>query len=180
MSDDLYQGVLNKILGFLSYRSRTRKELEQRIDRYLRSYKGLDIQELEATKCRVLDYLDQNKLIDDEGFAKLYIESKGRGKSILGKQAILYKLMQKGISKSDAKDYLDEALSVQDELIVAQKALHRKYKVSPLTIDGPPGKSDCRDFEIRKARDSMAKYLVGRGFSYDIARQAVDYLLKRP
>ena len=180
MSDDLYQGLLTKVLGFLSYRSRTRKELVQRIDRYQKSYKDIGIQELEDIKHRVLDYLDQNKLIDDEGFARLYIDSKGRGKSILGRQAILYKLIQKGIPKGDAKSYLDKSLSVQDELIAAKKVLDRKYKVPPVPIDGHLDKSDNRDLEARKTREAMARYLVGRGFSYDIAHQAVDYLLKRP
>lgn len=180
MDDAIYQKILNKVMFFLSYRPRTRKELTQRLGKYLKSEKSLSDGEKRIVVHQVLEYLDQNKLINDEEFAKLFIESKSRGKSVLGKRAILAKLMEKGVSKSDAGMYLDATVSEEDELVTANKALIHRFKVVAFAGPAPAKALQPELYNSRETRDSMAKYLVGRGFSYDIARQAVDYLLKRP
>lgn len=180
MGDATYQKILNKVMLLLSYRPRTRKELTQRLGKYLKSEKPLSDEEKKTVAHQVLDYLDQNKLINDEEFAKLFIESKSKGKSVLGKRAILAKLMEKGISKSDAGMYLDATVSEEDELTTANKALIRRFKIVAFAGPAPAKALQPELYSSPETQDSMAKYLVGRGFSYDIARQAVDYLLKRP
>ncbi len=180
VDDEIRQNILGKVMLFLSYRPRTRKELTQRLGRYLKSKKDLDDGTKEKIAHEVLDYLDHNKLINDEEFAKLFIESRSKGKSVLGKRAILAKLMEKGISKSDAGMYIDATVSEEDELNSAIKALIHKYKV--VAFAGPtPGKAvEPQMYNDPKTRDTMVKFLLTRGFSYDVAREAVDYLLKRP
>lgn len=176
----VYQRLLSKITLFLSYRPRTRKEVFERLGRYLKSEKSLTSEESATLAKRVVNYLDQNKLLNDKEFARLFIDSKSRGKNVLGRRAILRKLVEKGVSENDAKMYLDEFLSADSEFLAAQSILSRKFKTQVYSAFGHSDKSGARDLEIRKTKDSMVKYLVGRGFSCAVARQAIDYLLKRP
>lgn len=168
----------------MSYRLRTRQEVKQRLVKYLKSEKDLvdpkydDIKKQIAQE--ILDYIDQNKLVSDEEFAKLLIDSKTKGKSVLGKRAILAKLTQKGISKSDAGMFIDTTVSAQDELATAVKALINRYKISAFAGPAPSPSLEPQLYDTYKMRGNMANYLATRGFSYDIAKQAVDYLLKRP
>lgn len=162
-SEELKQKILSKVLMFLAYRTRTRKEILQRLEKYLKAEKGLDDGERADLTRYVFDYLEQNKLINDEQFAKLFIESKSKGKKVLGKRMILAKLMEKGISKDDAEMYLETTVSEGDEVEAAVKVLANKYKTSAV-------------YDPQK----MGRFLLSRGFSYSIVKQAVDYLLKRP
>lgn len=184
MHDEVYQKILNKVMLFLSYRPRTTQEVKQRLGKYLKSEKDLADPQYDELKKQItheiLDYLDQNKLVSDEEFAKLLIESKTKGKSVLGKRAILAKLMQKGISKSDAGMFIDTTVSTQDELNTAVKALIARYKITVFAGPTPSHALEPQLYDNPKTRGNMANYLATRGFSYDIAKQAVDYLLKRP
>jgi len=161
-NDEIKQKILGKVLMFLAYRVRTRKEVTQRLDKYLKSEKYVGDAVKEDITRQVLDYLEQNNLINDESFAKLYIESKTKGKSVLGKKAILVKLMERGISKNTANLYLNTNISEEDELNAAVKVLMNKYRTAAET------------------REKMGRFLLSRGFSYPTAKHAVDYLLKRP
>ena len=162
--DEIYQRTLTKAILFLAYKPRTRKEVSVRLEKYLKSQKDLDDTKKDIAG-RILDYLDENKLINDEEFIKLFIESKTQGKGGLGKKVIQNRLMIKGISKDDATYFVDATISEEDELKGAVKALTGRYKVTA---------------EVEKYTDKMGRFLLSRGFSYSIARQAVDYLLKRP
>ncbi len=180
MRDEIYQKVLSKVVRYLSYRPRTRKELIDRLGRYLKSEDSLTQDEANVVTQRILDYLDQNKMFNDEEFARALIESKTKGKSIWGKRAIMAKLMEKGISKSDARSYLEKVVSQAEELNAANRALVRKFKVGVSDTPPPVASLKPKFFGSRNMREVMTKYLIGRGFSYDIALKAVDYLLKRP
>jgi SOS response regulatory protein OraA/RecX len=170
--EELYQKLLTKVIMFLAYKPRTRKEISLRLEKYLTLGKGLSDADRKENTDRIFSYLDENKLIDDREYARLYIDSKTKGKRILGRKSIQNKLMAKGISKDDAAAFIGEAVSEEDELSVAVKALLTKYKI---TDSGESAKN------IGKAEyDKMGRFLLARGFSYVTAKQAVDYLLKRP
>ena len=170
--DELYQKMLAKVIVFLAYKPRTRKEISLRLDRYLKSQKALTADTKTEVVDSIFDYLAQNKLIDDEEFIRLFVESKTRGKSVLGKRVIQNKLIAKGISKENAAAFVDGEISEEDELISATNALIGKFK-----------SVDFHDFAknvSRETHDKMGRFLLSRGFSYSTAKQAVDYLLKRP
>jgi SOS response regulatory protein OraA/RecX len=165
--EELEQKVLSKVLSYLAYRARSSGEISQRLDRYLRSEKNLKDEDRKYIERRILTYLEENKLINDVDFSKLYIESKIKGKGALGRKALEYRLLAKGISKDIVEMSLSHPMSGQGELAVAIGLLSKKYKFS--SIKPSTG-------ELLK----MRKYLFSKGFSCEISRQAVDYLLKRP
>ena len=183
--DEIYQKTLTKIIMFLAYKPRTRKEVSVRLEKYLKSQKDLDDTKKDIAG-RILDYLDENKLINDEGFIKLFIESKTQGKGVLGKKVIQNRLMAKGISKDDATYFVDATVSEEDELKSAVKALTGRYKITALGGSVPDSAVEVEKYidkslsNTKETRDKMGRFLLSRGFSYSIARQAVDYLLKLP
>lgn len=178
--DKLYQKMLTKVIMFLAYKPRTRKEISVRLGRYLKSQKDLDDDTKQDIIKKIFDYLEENKLIDDEEFIKLFIESKTQGKSVLGKKVIQNKLMAKGISKDDASYFVDATVSEEDELKSAVKALIAKYKIIAFGGPTPSVAVDAEKYNNKETRDKMGRFLLSRGFSYSISKQAVDYLLKRP
>jgi SOS response regulatory protein OraA/RecX len=167
--DEIYQSVLNKIIGFLAYRSRSRKEIEIRLEKYLKSFKKSDEATRSKVRKRIISYLEESKLIDDAEFTQQYIESKIKSKKALGKYAIASKLMIKGISREEASLYLERMVSEADEVTLVCRLLAKKFKF----ID----QSTYGDLEIQ---NRMVKYSMSRGFSYPISKKAVDYLAKRP
>lgn len=168
--ENVREKVLLKVLAFLGYRARTEKEVNQRLDKYLERYKKLSASDKEEIKSFVNDYLHQNKLVNDEEFTELFVKSKLTGKP-MGKRVILEKLLKKGINKEGAQEYLDQSVSDEDELQSAIASLSKKFKLTSETTD---------PLAYRSMQERMGRYLISRGFSYTTARQAVDYLLKRP
>lgn len=164
--DEIFQRVLVKIMVFLAYKQRTRKEISTRLERYLKSQKNLDGETAEDIYNKVIKYLEQNKLINDQEFIKLFVESKSGGKKAFGKRTIENRLIAKGISRSDAKQYLDSAIKEEDELKAAIGLLEKKFNYPPKNV-----KNDNKN--------QLGRFLLSRGFSYLVSRQAVDYLLKR-
>lgn len=167
---ELYQKLLTKVIIFLGYKPRTSKEIAVRLGMYLKSQKDLSDDTKKDITEKIFNYLEENKLINDEEFIKLFIESKTRSKSVLGKRVIQNRLMAKGISKEDATYFVDATVSEEDELNSAVKALIAKYKI--VAFGGPTNTKDTRDH--------MGRFLLSRGFSYSTAKQAVDYLVKQP
>ncbi|PIS22295.1 hypothetical protein COT50_02745 [candidate division WWE3 bacterium CG08_land_8_20_14_0_20_41_10] len=178
--DELYQKMLTKVIMFLGYKPRTHKEIAVRLGKYLKSQKDLDDETKRNINEKIFSYLEENKLIDDEEFIKLFIESKTRGKSVLGKKVIQNRLMAKGISKEDATYFVDATVSEEDELNSAVKTLINKYKIITFGGPTPSGAIEAEKYNNKDTRDHMGRFLLSRGFSYSIAKQAVDYLVKQP
>jgi len=174
--ETVQQKILSKVIGFLSYRARTRKEIELRLGRYFNSVKDIDEKTQQEITQKIIEYLEDNKLINDEEFIKLFIESKTRGKKALGKKAIENKLIAKGINKEDAGQRTNAAIKEEDELKAAIGLIDKKFSSA---IDA--AKSLGKDYKSEEhIKDKMGRYLLSRGFSYSTSREAVDYLLKRP
>ena len=106
----------------------------------------------------VCDKLTDYGYINDYEYAKRYIEGNNRTQ---GKQLILFKLMQKGVSKDIITTVLDEIdiPSKDNALDLAKKHFKNKEK----TIEN---------------LSKTYKYLIGRGFSYSEAENAINELKK--
>jgi hypothetical protein len=73
-------------------------------------------------------------------------------------------------------------VSEEDEVKAAVALLVKKYKKLDFTeIEDGGGVTDQNiRFMALQQREKMGKYLMSRGFSYQIVKQTVDYFLKRP
>ena len=174
--EETYQKILTKVIAFLAYKPRTRKEVFVRLGRYLKSQKDLVGDVKEDITRKIFEYLEENKLIDDEEFIRLFIESKTKGKKALGKKAIENKLIAKGIDKGDAEQYINAIIKEEDELKMAVSLIEKKF--GRITKDAVFSDLCHRGRDDIKVK--VGRYLLSRGFSYSISKEAVDYLLKRP
>ena len=132
--------VLDKMAKFCAYQERCVKDVRDKL-------KTFDIPEEEKTK--ILDYLLDNRFVNDERFAKSFVRGKVN-QSGWGINKIRFHLIQKGI----AKDIIDEALGQTDE------DLYRQRLIEILKTKSKTVKAE-NDFEKRR---KLAAYAMQKGF----------------
>ena len=132
--------VLDKMAKYCAYQERCVKDVCDKL-------KTFDIPEKEKTK--ILDYLLDNRFVNDERFAKSFVRGKVN-QSGWGMNKIRFHLMQKGIDK----ELIDEALGQTDEEVYRQRLidiLNNKSK----TVKA------ANDFEKKR---KLAAYAMQKGF----------------
>lgn len=141
LAKDEVEVGLQKALNFISYRSRSEKEVKQNLVKHGAS---------EIVIEEVCERLRKNRLLDDPVFAEQWVENRSAFRP-RGRRALRYELMQKGI----ADEIIEEALQELDEEQLAYRAAAkqaRKYR-----------HLDWQDF-----RKKLNGFLARRGFQYAI------------
>lgn len=144
-----YRFALDRAVGYLAARARSKREIEQKL--LLAGYRPCTVE-------MVIYKLQRENLLDDSDFARQWVESRQHHK--LGRSRIAQELRRKGVSQEDT----EEAMSIiedEDQLsgavALATKAAAR---IKP-------------DEDIRKATNRIAAMLARRGYSWDIAKEAI-------
>ena len=132
--------VLDKMAKYCAYQERCVKDVRDKL-------KTFDIPEEE--KAKILDYLLDNRFVNDERFAKSFVRGKVN-QSGWGVNKIRFHLVQKGI----AKDIIDEALEQTDE------DLYRQRLIDILKTKCKTVKAET-DFEKKR---KLAAYAMQKGF----------------
>lgn len=83
--------------------------------------RGFNREEIDA----VIQKLTEEKLIDNDAFAQMYLEELIRNKTF-GFYMLKAKLMQRGIASNEAEELLKRNFSVDDELEIAFKVASRE------------------------------------------------------
>lgn len=148
-----YRHALDRAVGYLAARARSRRELESRLLRC--GYRP-------ATVEMVLYKLEREKLMDDASFAKQWVEA--RSGRTLGKRRIAQELQRKGVSRA----HTEEALSAVDEDAEAEACRKAAEKLAARYSREEP----------RLALQKLAQALVRRGFGWDDARHAAERALR--
>ena len=94
--------------------------------------------------------------IDDENFARLYIEY--AIEKLWGEKKIVYELSQKGVDRNTIEDVLCE-FTLPDECVLAEH-IYQKYR--------------GEDFTDPKVKAKALRYLASRGFDFSVAKSAVE------
>ena len=113
----------------------------------------------EDTRERVLDRLIDEKFVDDERFARLFVREKIRFDR-WGRRKIEQALYQKGVASDISRRVLDV---VDDEAYVAE--LKKLIAAKRRSVQAES------DYEMRA---KLTKYALGRGFGYNVIRQCID------
>lgn len=113
----------------------------------------------EDARERVLDRLIDEKFVDDERFARLFVREKIRFDR-WGRRKIEQALYQKGVASDISRRVLDE---VDDEAYVAE--LKKLIAAKRRSVQAES------DYELRQ---KLTKYALGRGFDYNVIRQCID------
>ncbi len=148
-----YRFALDRAVGYLAARARSKREIEQKL--LQAGYRPCTVE-------MVIYKLQRENLLDDADFARQWVESRQHHK--LGRSRIAQELRRKGVSQEQA----EEAMSIiedEDQLAgavaLAQKAAARIK----------PGE------DMRKASSRIAAMLARRGYSWDVAKEAIQQAL---
>jgi regulatory protein len=145
------EAVARKILlDQLTGQARSRKELADKL-------RGKNVPSDLAE--RLLDRFEEVGLIDDEAFAKAWIESRQPGKG-LARRALAQELRRKGIDDEVAREALDE-IDPEDE-VEAARALVRKKLRSMSGLDETVATRRLVGMLARKGYDGGTAYSVVR------------------
>ena len=132
--------VLDKMAKYCAYQERCVKDVRDKL-------KTFDIPEEDKTK--ILDYLLDNRFVNDERYAKAFVRGKVN-QSGWGVNKIRFHLIQKGIDK----DIIDEALVQTDEEAYRQRLIEI-LKTKAKTIKA------ASDYEKKR---KLAAYAMQKGF----------------
>ena len=132
--------VLDKMAKYCAYQERCIKDVTDKL-------KTFEISEKERKD--ILNYLIDNRFVDNKRFAKAFVRGK-INQSGWGLNKIRFHLMQKGISK----ELIDEALQAFDEEIYRQRLIE-VIKTKAKTVKA------ANDFEKNR---KLAAYAIQKGF----------------
>ena len=132
--------VLDKMAKYCAYQERCVKDVRDKL-------KTFDLPQEE--KDQIIDYLLDNRFVNDERFAKNFVRGK-INQSGWGLNKIRFHLMQKGI----AKETIDEALGQTDE------EAYRQRLIDILKTKSKTVKAE-NDFERKR---KLAAYAMQKGF----------------
>ncbi|MBU3978817.1 recombination regulator RecX [Patescibacteria group bacterium] len=153
---DPYNNYLNTVLHFLSFRSRSEKEVR---DKLLQKNAPLEIIE------KIISKLKQQRFLNDEQFAKDWVRSRStyrlKSKRIikieLQKKGIDHEIIEKVLSPKDDEEFSDD----QQVKKILEKRLSR-YKGLPRNI----------------LYQKLGGFLARRGFNWDTIKKNIDDVLK--
>ena len=136
--------AFDKMAKYCAYQERCVKDVRDKL-------KTFDIAQEERDK--ILDYLLDNRFVNDERFAKSFVRGK-INQSGWGLNKIRFHLVQKGI----AKETIDEAFEQTDEEVYRQRLIDI-LKTKSKTVKAE------NDFEKNR---KLAAYAMQRGFEGDL------------
>lgn len=148
-----YRHALDRAVAFLASRARSRKEIEDKL---------LHCGYRPCTVEMVIYKLETENLLDDADFAQQWVEARSARK--LGRNRIAQELRRKGVSADEAEAAL-EAIDEDDQLAGAISLVEKAVARSK------PGE------DPRKTAQRITAMLARRGYSWDIAREAISHVM---
>ena len=154
IKEELRTRFLSRVLEYISKSPKT----EFQIKRYLNElkfkkkdswYKRDIVIDWEGMFNDILGKLKGLKYIDDENYARMFVQSRMRVKP-RGKSVLISELISKGVSKDIAQMVCDE--EIEDEYELLRKTFRKKYK----------------ERKLDKNDNKMISYLYRKGFSWDL------------
>jgi regulatory protein len=139
----------------LSYRQRSRKEIERKLKEKKISQKNIE---------RIINFLEEKKFINDDEFAKAFYEYIIIRKPV-GKKVIVNKLKEKGIDNAIIDNIISEKIDAESEMNSAITLINKYSR----KIDGHD------KYEKKK---KVYQYLHSKGFEYETINKVWTELFK--
>lgn len=153
-NDEEFRQAWESALRLLTYRERSRKELNDKLVGKKYSPSAVSA---------VIGKLERLELLDDEKFARLWvnsrINSKPRAAWLVGRE-----LDQKGIAQETARRILGELIPPEREREAARQLAESRVR-------------QYRGEDPRTARRKLFAYLARRGFPSETIRECLDDLI---
>ncbi|MBI2028241.1 MAG: regulatory protein RecX [Candidatus Levybacteria bacterium] len=159
--EDNFEKFYNSALRFLSYRSRSEKEVRDRL--YIK-YQKLNIKNLSLVIDKAIAKLKEKNFINDKEFTKWWIESRLRFKP-RSFRLIKIELKQKGIN-SDLIDSLihNSQSMIQSDLEQAKKLVEKRIE-------------RFKDLPKQEVYQKLGRFLASKGFDWDTIKKSIDEAL---
>ncbi len=137
----------NKVLDYLSYRPRSRAEVEA----YLQK-RGV----AEPQREPIVERLERAGLLDDEAFAQFWVENRERFRP-RGLRALRYELRGKGVGE----ETIEQALAAVDTSESAYRSASKRAQ-------------QLKHLDQKTFYRKIVEYLARRGFEYEVARETAE------
>ncbi len=157
--------LMERVYGLFNIRQRSEKEIRDFLKRVSFKRKAKDDEEISLIVVEsVVDRAKKKGLINDEQFARLWVEARSKKK---GKQLIKQELFQKGISRDIIEEILTDSshLSKESEQLTAEKILDKKIKI-------------WQGLPYLQKKKKACDFLMRRGFEYETAKIVLEKLIK--
>ena len=154
---DSFEKFYNKALEFLSYRTRSEKEVRDKL-KTKQAEPGI----IE----KVISKLKEKRFINDEEFARQWIENRERFKP-RSLRLIKLELRQKGIEG----EILEKV--IQDLDFNSESELEQAKKLVEKRID------KVRDLPKQEIYQKLGRFLASKGFNWDTVKKAIDEVLDK-
>jgi len=142
---------------FLSYRPRSKKEVERKLKE--KKISGENISS-------IISLLEKNHYLNDREFTLNWVKYRMENRP-LGRRSLEYELREKGVDSEIIKDSLDEVYTGEfDEYEVAVRLAEKK--ISSL---------NKRKIEDNVIKRRLFSYLQRKGFSYDTIERVIENIL---
>lgn len=148
------------LLRRLTDRPRSRSELEQALG-------NRDVPDDVAA--RVLDRFEQVGLVDDEAFARSWVESRQRSRGLAGR-ALAQELRRKGVDDEVVRETVDD-IDPESERETARRLVRKKL---------PSLRKHERDVQVRRLAGMLARKGYSSGLAYAIVKEELDVELDDP
>jgi len=108
----------------------------------------------------IISYLKENNYLNDENFAKIFIDEK-KNRKMQGVNKLKNQLRSKGVSSEVIENLVEEDFETEFEnaSILAKKKLHQL---------------ENKNLHKRELIQKLSSYLAGKGFSFDTIRKVVN------
>ncbi len=155
--------LMERMYGLFNIRDRSEKEIRDYLRRvsFKRKIKGgEEIGELAIEQ--LINKLKQKDLLDDEKFAKAWVESRSKKYGI---NRIKQELFQKGIDKEIIEE-VTRVKNLESSEETAEKQLIRKIK-------------NWKNLKPMEFRRKASEFLLRRGFEYSLIKIVVEKIIKK-
>ncbi len=146
----------DKVLNFLSFRARSEYEI---------NFYMLRKNWPEEVRKKIIDKLNELKLINDEDFARQWISSRSNSR-LAGRSQVKFELIKKGIDKEIINKLLAEERTSTTEKLLAEKLCRKKLE-------------RLKNLPLGEKKEKLFGLLSRRGFSSETAVEVIDKLLKK-
>jgi regulatory protein len=146
---DLWIDAKRTALHYINYRARSEREIRDRL-------KKDDIPE--AIVGRVLEFLSHYDLVNDEKWARAFINDKLGRKQVSASQ-IAFELRRKGVGSEVVEQAVAELNATETDEARAYRAAEKRWP-----------RIEQSETDPRKRLQKLLSFLAGRGFSYAVAK----------
>lgn len=150
---DNYIKCKNSALRIVERSYKSERELKDKL-----LLKGYDKDSIEKT----MAFLKEYNFLSDNNYTKMYVKDKSK---VQGKNKIKFELYRKGISEEIIQEELS-SIDEEDEKEVAYNLALKKYNVI-----------SKRESDKYKLSQKLYRYILSKGYSYDIASYAIKKVL---